>query len=69
MEGTKANDVGKTTDTGFTTVSTTTGYDEVKDLPVAAVMTNDIPTQDIQKKGSDTSTISDLTAVQIQMVF
>lgn len=61
MEGTKANDVGKTTDTGFTTVSTTTGYDEVKDLPVAAVMTNDIPTQDIQKKGSDTSTISDLT--------
>ena len=61
LEGTKSNDVGKTSDTGFTTVSTTTGYDEIKDLPVAAVMTNDIPTQDIQKKGSDTSTISDLT--------
>ena len=61
LEGTKSNDVGKTSDTGFTTVSTTVGYDEIKDLAVAAVMTNDIPTQDIEKKGSDTTTISDLT--------
>ena len=61
LEGTKSNDVGKTSNTGFTTVSTTTGHESVKDVPVAAVMTNDIPTQDIQKKGSDTSTISDLT--------
>ena len=61
LEGTKSNDVGKTSDTGFTTVSTTTGYDEIKDLPVAAVMTNDIPTQNIEKKMSNASTVSDLT--------